>query len=470
MPHQGWDHLYRRAYERGRQKLAALRGVTCAFHSVMDGFIRLTPEVIHPVLERDPELKRAALEGCMGSHPLEIHSPSDFITGLFSSLSRGAALQLMIRSESVYTWALETFGPGELRLGGTSANMARSLAPLRIPVTVYANPLTRELASLFGYYPNLFVIARRGDAYVLLPPREAADESGVFAIHWVMEYAADFAMEVDGVSVAPRRANRYIPSWNPRNNQFKMSEEFAEGFLANLHRYSHLLFSGFHILSERYPDGSTCEDVVRPLGDYLGRVRAAAPELKIHLEMASIASPRVRDVLLRCVIPHVGSLGLNETELPLLLESIHPGEVALDRDADAFAYGRALLALQDATGLARIHFHNLGYYLCFTSGADPENVRDALLFAAILAAARARRGLFSAPGDIAAGLEEPLADIGFEQLHRLGAALHQPALLDTGLGEWNGRPFAMIPTRLVNKPLFTVGLGDTISSGAFLTE
>ena len=469
-----WDEKYQSAYQRGLKRIAALEGVCCAFHSVIDGVIHLTPGLIAPVLESDPALKAAALAGCRGETPLEIESPADFIQGMFYGVKRGSALQRMIRSKETYEWALKTFGPGELRLGGTSANMARSLAPLEIPVTVYANPLTVELAELFGDADAMRVIAKEGDGYALKRPIEAAAERGVFAIHWIFEYDPSFELTLDGDTIKPHRSNRYIPSWNPANNQFKMSPLFAEGFKARLDQYSHLLFSGFHILSETYPDGQTCEDVVRPLGEYLSDIRLQKPELKIHLEMASIASKRVRQAVIDFVLPHVDSLGLNETELPLLLENIGQEQLAdeLRTTPSIDEFLRACKFAIERTGVERVHFHNLGYYICLEKRpwTSPQDSRDALLFAAVLAAARAQNGLFTKIEDSQAGFEANVAPLGLEQIQELADAINEPQLAETGLCDYEGLALAAIPTRLVDKPLFTVGLGDTISAGAFLTE
>lgn len=474
MPATQWDNRYEDAYAWGLERIQRLPGVACAFHSVIDGVIRLTPDFIQPVLESDATLRKAALEGARGEAPAEILTPAHFIQGLFYSVKRGAALQRMIRSEEVYRWALETFGHGELRLGGTSANMARSLAPLSIPVTVYANPLTRELAELFGDFGNLSVIAREGQSFARKRPIDAADERGVFAIHWIFEYGTDFVLELEGERIQPHRANRYIPSWNPRNNQFKMDPVFAAGFETLLGEYSHLLFSGFHIVSESYPDGQTCEDVVAPLGEFLDRIKQKAPELKIHLEFASIASRRVRQAVIDFVFPHIDSIGLNETELPLLLENLNEEALAaqLRESPSTEGFTRACLISLGRLETPRIHFHNLGYYLCVErkpwNGA--ESTRDALLFAAIMAAARAQNGLFTRLDDIAAGRVAAVAELGLRALDEVAHALNLPLLRTEGVGEYEGVSIAMIPTRLVQNPLFTVGLGDTISAGAFLTE
>ncbi|MFB3787332.1 MAG: ADP-dependent glucokinase/phosphofructokinase [bacterium] len=468
-----WNALYQNAHFAGLEKIKTLPGVACAFHSVIDGFIRLTPATLAAVLGRDPALRQAARAGCLGDVPLEIHTPGDLIAGLFHSLHRGSASQRVIRSEAVHRWIQDNLGPIEYRLGGTSGNMARSLAPLGIPVTVYANPLTVELAELFGDSDHLRVIVPAEGGYALQSPRRAARERGIFAVHWILEYGADFAMDLDGLRIRPGRANRFIPSWNPRNNQFRMDPVFAEGFLALGGDYSHLLFSGFHILSERYPDGSTCDDVIRPLGDFLDTVRARHPRLKIHLELASIASPAIRRAVLDCILPRVHSVGLNETELPLYLDVLEGVDRSrkLRRKSPAAEFLHAMAAFLDTAPVERIHFHNLGYYLSLERAPwhSPESSRDALLFAALMAAARARDGLFSSPDNIAHGWKAPVSDRGLQELRALAERLRQPNLFESGIGTYRSFFCHAVPTRLVEHPLFTVGLGDTISAGAVLT-
>ncbi len=188
--------------------------------------------------------------------------------------------------------------------------------------------------------------------------------------------------------------------------------------------------------------------------------------------MASIASPVIRQAIVEYVMPYVHSIGLNETELPLILESIDPAiikEISDNPSADNYCH--AIATLLDNTPLERVHFHNLGYYLCLERApwTSKEASRDALLFAATMAAARAQNGLFTSLDDIKAGLTPAVVQCGLDELQSLSERLKQPELYDVGIGMFEDFNLYFAPTRLVKKPLFTVGLGDTISSGAFLT-
>ncbi|MDX9755855.1 MAG: ADP-dependent glucokinase/phosphofructokinase, partial [bacterium] len=49
-------------------------------------------------------------------------------------------------------------------------------------------------------------------------------------------------------------------------------------------------------------------------------------------------------------------------------------------------------------------------------------------------------------------------------------SLEQASVWESGMGMWEDLFFTLIPSKFVTFPVFTVGLGDTISAGAFLTE
>ncbi|MGC9326653.1 MAG: ADP-dependent glucokinase/phosphofructokinase, partial [Candidatus Hinthialibacter sp.] len=146
-------------------------------------------------------------------------------------------------------------------------------------------------------------------------------------------------------------------------------------------------------------------------------------------------------------------------------------DIELGDDSHVLDYCRAMAMIFQKTPVERIHFHNLGYYLCLEREpwSSPETSRDALLFAAAMAAARAQNGLFSRLEDVEEGLHPAVDSSGLNELAALAERLGQSQLAETGIGRFEDYHLFMIPTRLVKNPMFTVGLGDTISSGAFLT-
>ena len=465
-----WDQLYREHLPQGFATVRELPGVVVGIHSVIDGLKRLDVAQIEKILEEDPCLADAALEASQEDLvPGEINTPRDFVIGLFTSFSRGKALQLMIRQESVFNWILEKLGYDYLRMGGTSGNMANSLSPLGFPMVVYANPLTRELAELFVERPNLKVLAADG---TLKAPKEAAQGEGIKALHMIVEYSTGDTVTVKGKKITTPRANRFIAAWNPVNNKLQIDPTWKENFLAIAGQFSHFVVSGFHILSERYPDGTTYADYLTPVADYLAEVRARHPHLRLHYEFASIASSQIRQGILKEILPKVHSLGLNEVELAAVLDDMGATEeaAALRKGEGMASVLEGMDRLMRSTGLDRIQLHDLGYYLTLVRPgyASRETTRTGLILAATLAASRTATGKVGTEEEIRQGLEFPFMDVALEKAVEIGEFIGDEQFATTGLGTWKEWDVAYLPTRVVPKPVLTVGLGDLISASAFV--
>ena len=141
-------------------------------------------------------------------------------------------------------------------------------------------------------------------------------------------------------------------------------------------------------------------------------------------------------------------------------------EKLLARDpVDPIAVIEAMLKLAEKTGVKRIHFHTYGYYLALTDYKG-EFVRDALLFSALAAAAKAKLGDIRSIDDIAKAMDVPVN----EKAKAVEEALSKEYGMKDGIAEVDSYQLAFIPTKIVAKPKSTVGIGDTISSSAFVGE
>ena len=123
------------------------------------------------------------------------------------------------------------------------------------------------------------------------------------------------------------------------------------------------------------------------------------------------------------------------------------------------------------TKLNRIHLHDLGYYLCLQQKGfvPPKQTRAGLLLAATLAAARSLTGRIDDKADIKEGLGVDLSPRGLSRLQALAAHLEaDQGFLTEGIASYGPYDLVFIPTKIVPKPVLTVGLGDIISSSAFI--
>lgn len=477
-----WEQIYEHAY-RG-----VLAGATVGmplpilgFHTTIDGLKRIVPGEVERVLEADPAMAAdVRTRVAAGAVPEEIWTPADLLVGMLVSLAKGKALQRVIRAKAVHEWTMESLPYDRLRAGGTCGNMTSMLAPLGFPrILLYVNPLTREQAELLPQHDNVKVVVRQegGAGFAMRKPIDAWRDEGVKAVHWIFEYPEGMRIHVPSadIDITAPRANRYIASYNPINNQLVINPDFKAGLLSLMEsgeKFTHFIIAGFHILSEKYPDGSGCADCLRPMADFVSQVKQAAPGIKIHFELASIGSQVVRRSVMGITAPLGHSLGLNEVELATLLGDLGESQLAGEVEAteSPAAVFRGVAAAGERLGLSRIHLHNLGYYLCLSRPGfvSAERTRDGLVFAACAAAARTATASLTSLEDVGRGLAVGLSQAGLEAGRRLGEYLGRPELADTGLAHVNGWDVCFVPTKVVERPALTVGLGDLISSSSFL--
>jgi len=428
-----WQEVYEKAYKWAKERIKKSSGIALGFHSVVDGLVNVKEDEF----EKIADLKNYIQD----QPPVSIKTPEDFLRGFAYSFSKGKALQIMIESEDVYNWIKENFGFGEIRLGGTSANMAVALSRFGFKdVLIYIYPLSKDLVELFPEGENLKTIDSNGN---IVHPKHAWNEEGIKAVHWIFEFKK--GQRISGVECP--RDNRFIASWNPVNSKLKISKSFKKHFPEYIDRYRKFIIAGFHIMREVYPDGETVEERFDELVSFVKEIKEKG--ISIHAEMASIRYPRVRRNIVEKIFPLIDSSGMNEVELSWMAKDMGFYSEELERSDPVKVYEFLKFLLKE-TGIKRIHYHTLGYYMVVSNDGDKEKELMKLSTAALAAAYRAKFAVSPNIDDLASVMKIPISGIGKKAAETLK---HTDAIV--------------LPTKVVEKPELTVGLGDTISSIAF---
>ncbi|BBJ27813.1 ADP-dependent glucokinase/phosphofructokinase [Athalassotoga saccharophila] len=428
--------IYDGVIDWGIKRARDSKMIALGFHSVIDGLVKVDPQKFGNL---DLAIPRE-----LSALPDSIKCIDDFWKGLIFSFVNGSALQLMIDSKEVYEWIMKTFGTGTLRLGGTSANMAKGLVPFPFEkILVYVYPLEKEIANLFPNSKNLFVVGKHG----LDHPINAYDGEGIEAIHWIFEFSQGQSMTIKGKIYTCPRSNRFIASWNPVNSKLEVRDPFKSYVIEHAQDISHFLVSGFHIMQEIYPDGETVDDRIDKLLEFVMALREKNSRMKFHLEFASIRRDGVRKAVEEKLFSRFDSLGLNEVELSWVARDIGYDEKdILNLDVERISQ---IISKIMRGNLSRVHFHALGFYLlALKEGYNLESQKKALAFASLAAAQRAMDGEIN--------------------LERFKYMLDIPEKYDYKEWEEDGIHFILFPTKVVPSPKITVGLGDTISSLGFV--
>ena len=447
-----WDGLYASAFERVKAKVGNVKGVLLAYNTNIDAIKYLEKDDLEDRIERagKEEVLRYSEE-----LPEKITSVPQLLGSILWSIRRGKAAELFVESPSVRFY-MRQWGWDELRMGGQVGIMANLLGGVYgVPVIAHVPQLSRLQAGLFKDGPIYVPKVEGGKLKLVHPGNFGGDEES--CIHYIYEFPRGFRV----FNFEAPRENRFIGAADDYNTNLYIRPEFREHFEEIAEKVELAIISGLQALTKENYRGP-----FEIVWEHLKVLKEKG--IPVHLEFAFTPDETVRKAILD-LLPDFWSVGLNEVELASIMEVLGEKAIAeklLAKDpVDPIAVTEAMLKLAEKTGVRRIHFHTYGYYLALTSYKG-EFVRDALLFAALAAAAKAKLGDVPSIDEIVRAMEVPVN----ERAKPVEEALTREHGMRNGIAEVNGYQLAFIPTKIVAKPKSTVGIGDTISSSAFVGE
>ena len=447
-----WDALYSSAFEGVRGRIGGVGRVLLAYNTNIDAIKYLDGKDLEGRVEKagKEEVLRYS-EGLPG----RIENVPQLLGSILWSIRRGKAAELFVESCSTRFY-MKRWGWDELRMGGQVGIMANLLGGVYgVPVIAHVPQLSRLQADLFKDGP-IYVPKLEGGKVKLVHPRDfGGDEES--CIHYIYEFPSGFRV----FDFEAPRENRFIGAADDYNTTLFIRDEFREGFGEISESASLAVMSGLQALTkENY------REPFEIIGEHLEVLNELG--IPVHLEFAFTPDETVRKATLD-LLGKFWSVGLNEVELASIMEVMGEkglAEKLLAHDpVDPIAVTEAMLKLAEKTGVRRIHFHTYGYYLALTEYRGTY-VRDALLFAALAAAAKAKLGDVRSIDDVVKAMDVPVN----EKAKPVEEALSREYGMKAGIAELENYQLAFVPTKIVERPKSTVGIGDTISSSAFVGE
>ena len=331
--------------------------------------------------------------------------------------------------------------PGDQSIGGQAGIMANFLSGLNGSVTFYTPFLSQELANLVNekvLHPYM------DENFVLKNVRDSSN--------------TDRTKENVIIEFNEAYSGRVILSDKLRG----FGPYFRAGIQDNLglidENIDRALLSGFHNAEGNFE--SKIKKSVSQLADI------DSPK---HLEMVDCREEKFRYIMEE-LAPHVESIGLDETEGKKVREffdketgeDLHVGE--------AFEMSKLLI---ERSNLERVHLHTYRYHLVVAEkeySLGLEELRDSILFGEVSAILMADKGDITEIGDFE-GLDfEKLHVKNMDEIEEFENFFELDSFTQKGFAEVEGYKVAAVPTLIHEEPERLVGMGDLISSGAYIYE
>ena len=330
---------------------------------------------------------------------------------------------------------------GTPSLGGTGVQAASALAAMGMPLLAELSDRCREVCTLMDY-PGLYAV--KGDQAV--PVMEIAeDETPVY--HMIFQYTKDDALTVNGTQHQAPVANRLIMDYDRIHKNLTPHEDFLRYLETHAKNIVSYLISGWNCMT----DPKLAKDRMRDISEHYRKIKEANPDCVFYFESAHYLNSAVKDIVYAGLADFLDIMGMNEEEL-----AGHAEE--LGRPIDKASLPDVIAAMEMI--IARYHvrgiiLHTKDYSMYYGDELKGADMEKGLTMGNLMSGTRARVGHYGAPEECAENLKLPLSPTGLRFARELDEMKPE-------------RYSCLVPSRYMEHPKYTIGLGDTFVAGVQL--
>ena len=366
-----------------------------------------------------------------------IDTMEDFARISSYCLMRGIGANFDITSLEVCEYLRRCF-QSEPALGGTCAQGVAALAALGFPVAAQLTDRCGAVCRMMDA-PGVEVV-REGR---LVPIMEgASDEAPVY--HMIQQFSKDDRIRVGGEEYAVPLSNRLILFYDTIHKTVPIDPGFFDYWNGHAGDIASYLASGFDAVI----DTAVMEERLDQICSHFEIMREKNPDFIAYLEGAYYMNPEVKEMLFHRLAPYVNIVGTNEEEL-VAQNEVH----GLTTDiTDIESVLRGIEALMFHCGIRGVVLHTKDYSLYYGEELAGIDIEKGLTMGNLMSGTRARIGKYGTIEECRESLELGLSPVGLDFHERLGRLK-----LD--------RQAVLVPSRYLEHPKYTIGLGDTFVAG-----
>lgn len=368
-----------------------------------------------------------------------LHDASDFVRVVCYLMINGIGGEIDICSHDLCEELAANF-EWEYSLGGTSAQGSAALASVGIPVLMQISDRSENVCRYLNY-PEISMISAAGN---IVPVMEMV--SGLEPVrHFILQYDKGDIIKIGREQYTVPISNRLIMDDHDEMHKMLPVDPAALTYLENhaldIASYN---ISGFNSIVA--PE--ILQHTIQTMSAHYRQVKKTNPNCVLYLESAHYLNPQSRETVYKGFAPYLDILGMNEEEISDLAGA-HGWEFSLNDPPSLVSTLEMIHESYPARGLV-VHTKDFAMYYGWPNHLF--DMEKALCWGNLLSGTRARVGHYGDAEDCEGTLLLPLSQVGI-------------ALTKAIPKEHKGRLIYIVPSRYMENPRTTIGLGDTFAAG-----
>ena len=367
----------------------------------------------------------------------EIASEEDLARILSYFVIHGLGGEVDITSRKVIDVLTEYFDV-EYGLGGTCAQGAAALGSMGIPVLVHITDCSKDVIRQMS---GIRIEAVKHGRAVPVETCVSGEEA---LCHFIVQFTKDDVIRVFGKEYKVRLSNRLIMGYDTVHKVLPVEEEFLAYCEKNAKDICSYDISGFNAVTDR----KIMQERLERLAVHYRSVKEKNPDCRIYFESAHFINNEIREYTYQTLAEVIDIMGMNEEEL---VDLTRTRGYAVDKDS----LDSILKGLEELIKVYPVHgfvVHSKDYALYFGKDMPGTDIEQGLTLGNLVSGTRARTGRYGSVSDCRETLNLELSGTGLAFAKEL-EGYHLPYKV------------VLVPSRYMEKPATTIGLGDSFVAG-----
>ncbi len=366
-----------------------------------------------------------------------IGSMEDFARIISHYMINGLGGEADITDFDVVQYLLDHFKHRFL-LGGTGAQGAAAMASAGMPVLAHITDRNRIVCNEMNYEGLESV---KGG--VKVPMINMIEGRPVY--HVIFQYTKGDQFKYKGKEYVVPVANRMILDYDTIHKDIVVDESFRKYLEDNADQIISYIISGFNAVV----DTKIAKQRMGELKEHYKRLKTANPNCIIYFESAHYLSKDVKKIVYSEISGYVDIMGMNEEELVVYTSEL--GHEIDKTDLKEVITGMDMII--DEYRINGIVLHTKDYAMYYGNDLCIDvDLEKAMTVGNLLSGTKARIGRYGNLSDCHESLKQELSQEGL----RFAEEIEKMELK---------RKAYLVPSRYIEKPACTIGLGDTFVAG-----
>ncbi|WP_208586103.1 ADP-dependent glucokinase/phosphofructokinase [Gracilibacillus suaedae] len=337
------------------------------------------------------------------------------------------------------TQLIEHIFPTKYGMGGTATQGAMALAAIQCPSLVHLTDDSKAVCDILDS-PYIYTISSNGNLIHTNQVSQQAEQE----IHFIIQFKKGDNIHLKDESFEIPSSNRIIITKITVNETVPFSKPYFQYIEDNAKQISSNVLSSFNAI--KYTD--VLMERLNFVKKHIKKYRSNNPSGMVFFEDAHYHSDQVKKLCMETIYAQVDIVCMNEEELDQILK-IYDFPINIDEIISCVEGVKFIKKHLKIKKGVIVHTKDYSMYV----GDDLQSdIESGLIYGNMLATTKAIFGSYGSKQQIEKTLELPLSEIGVKNRETISnSSYHHEAVI--------------VPTKYIDKPKYTIGLGDSFVAG-----